>query len=151
MSSKLEIRKSPTSGRGCFALVPFRKRQKIAAYDGELLRGKRKIEARIAAQDEVKVIWITDGTAIDGAAGGNETAYLNHSCDPNAFMRAASRDKVLFFALKDIPAGAEITIDYRNPENPPSRGCKCGAANCRSARQRKRRVQKSEVRSQKSE
>jgi SET domain-containing protein len=130
MSEKLEVRKSSIYGKGCFALTPFPYRKKIAAYAGELLRGKRRINQRLQTQRDVKIISISDELAIDGARGGDETAYINHSCEPNAYMRAAPGNKVLFFALRDIAAGEEVTINYRDPEHPEV--CRCGAQNCRS-------------------
>jgi SET domain-containing protein len=132
MSDKLEVRESSIYGKGCFALVPFSRRKKIAAYAGELLRGKRRIEGRLQAQNAPKIISLRDDLAIDGAAGGDETAYINHSCEPNAYMRSAPGNKVIFFALRDINAGEEITIDYRDPDHPQV--CRCGAQNCRSKR-----------------
>lgn len=132
MSDKLEVRESSIYGKGCFALVPFPRRKKIAAYAGELLRGKRRIEGRLQAQSAPKIISMRDDLAIDGAAGGDETAYINHSCAPNAYMRSAAGNKVIFFALRDIKVGEEITIDYRDPDHPQV--CRCGAQNCRSKR-----------------
>lgn len=129
----LEVRKSRVYGRGCFTLEPVRKRQKIAAYAGELLRGGKKIDARIWKQTKegvVKVIRMGDEVAIDGAVGGDATAFINHSCDPNAFMQCVPGDKVVFFARRDIRAGEEITMDYRDPNHPEV--CRCGASNCRS-------------------
>lgn len=132
MSDKLEVRESSIYGKGCFALVPFPRRKKIAAYAGELLRGKRRIERRLQAQSAPKIISLRDDLAIDGAAGGDETAYINHSCAPNAYMRSVPGYKVIFFALRNIKAGEEITIDYRDPDHPQV--CRCGAQNCRSKR-----------------
>jgi SET domain-containing protein len=125
-------------GQGCFTLVPLPKRKKIANYEGEVLRGKRRINARLNTQQDIfKIIWLGDeDLAIDGASGGNETAYINHSCAPNAFMRIVPGDKIAFFALRDIAPGEEITINYRDPDHPPAGQCKCGAINCRSLKGR---------------
>ena len=38
---------------------------------------------------------------------------------------------VLFFALRDIKAGDEITIDYEQTLLPDSKRCYCGAKHCR--------------------
>jgi SET domain-containing protein len=130
MSKKLEVKESRIYGKGCFALVPFARRKKIAAYTGELIQGKRRIEERLSRQRIVKIIWINDKVAIDGAVGGGETAYINHSCEPNAYMRGAPGNKIIFFALRDIKKGEEITINYRDPEHPEK--CRCGARKCRS-------------------
>lgn len=129
-SARLEVRGSAIYGRGCFALARFKARCKIALFAGELVRGRRRIEARLRAQDAVKVVWLSDAVAIDGAVGGDETAYINHSCEPNAFMRVVSDEKLAFFALRDIRPGEEITVDYRNPDCPEV--CRCGAERCRS-------------------
>jgi SET domain-containing protein len=134
VSDKLEVRKSRIFGKGCFALVHFPARRKIAAYAGELIRGKRRIEARLRRQEAIKIIRIDDDTAIDGAVGGDATAFINHSCDPNVFMRVVPGEKVAFFALRDICPGEEVTMNYRDPDHPEV--CECGAANCRSKRRR---------------
>ena len=130
----LEVRSSEISGRSCYALVELKKRKKFAEYTGELVRGKRRINERLRRQEAagvIKVVTLADDLGIDGEVGGNETAYINHSCAPNAFMRIVPGDRVAFFALRDIAPGEEITIDYRNDENPAMKECKCGAENCR--------------------
>ena len=132
MSAGLKVKKSKIYGKGCFALAHFPARKKIADYAGELVRGSRKIQARLRRQDAIKIIQIDGETAIDGAVGGNETAFINHSCDPNAFMRIVPGEKVAIFARRDIRPGEELTIDYRDPDHPEV--CKCGADNCRSKR-----------------
>lgn len=112
------------------------KRKKIASYAGELIRGKRRIAERIEAQaaaGAVKIIRMGCSTlAIDAAVGGDATAFINHSCVPNAYMREVPGNKVMFFALRDIKAGEEITINYRDPHHPPAALCRCGAPQCRS-------------------
>lgn len=130
----IEVRRSHIYGRGCFALRRFPARRKIASYTGEIIRGRRKIQQRVdsQAQGAIKVVWVSDNVGIDGAAGGNATAFINHSCDPNAFMRCVSSDKVSIFARRDIEPDEEITIDYRDPEHPRPEDCRCGARNCRS-------------------
>ena len=132
MSGRLTVKKSNIYGQGCFALTHFPARKKIKLYEGELLKGSRKIQARIRKQAEtaVKIITLDDDTAIDGAVGGNETAYINHSCDPNAFIRIIPGLKVGIFARRDIQPGEELTIDYRDPYHPEV--CRCGARLCRS-------------------
>ena len=132
MPAQLTVKKSNIYGKGCFALAHFPARKKIADYAGELIRGSRRIEARLRRQEAIKIIRLDDDTAIDGAVGGNETAFINHSCDPNAFMRTLPGEKVAIFARRDIRPGEELTIDYRDPHHPEV--CKCGAANCRSKR-----------------
>jgi SET domain-containing protein len=136
VSGRLTVKKSNIYGKGCFALTHFPARKKIKLYEGELIKGSRKIQARIRQQAEsaIKIITIGSDVAIDGAVGGNETAFINHSCDPNAFIRVVSAEKVAIFARRDIQPGEELTIDYRDPYHPEV--CHCGAPNCRSNKRR---------------
>jgi hypothetical protein len=57
--------------------------------------------------------------------------YLNHSCDPNAYLRFGS-DSIDVVALRDVEPDSELTIDYliNNPGG-DSWQCHCGAARCR--------------------
>ena len=125
----LAIRKSAINGKGCFATVRFKHRRKIAEYTGELISD---LEARRRARHrQVLRICDIDGRfSLDGARGGNGTHYINHSCQPNAFMRTLY-GHVLFFALRDIQPGEEITIDYEQTLHPDSKRCACGAPRCR--------------------
>jgi hypothetical protein len=56
--------------------------------------------------------------------------FISHACDPNAEFRDRGR---WLYAVKDIAAGAEITIDYLHTEPVISApfACRCGASNCR--------------------
>jgi hypothetical protein len=59
--------------------------------------------------------------------------YLNHSCDPNAYLRFGD-DGIHVVTRRDVAAGDEITIDYLiNNEGGHSWPCRCGAARCRGA------------------
>lgn len=131
---KLAVRPSASYGRGCFARTYFPARKKSALYAGESVRCRRRIEARLRQQDAIKLIRLNSDLAIDGAVGGDATAYINHSCAPNAFMRVVPGNQVAFFALRNIQPGAELTIAYRDADHPAV--CRCGAAQCRSAKHR---------------
>ena len=129
LAAGLSIRKSPINGRGCFATRPFARRKRIAEYTGEW---NSDLEARKRARGRrhLRICDIDGRFSLDGARGGNGTHYINHSCDPNAYMKTL-HGHVLFFALRDIVAGEEITIDYEETLLPDSRRCRCGAKNCR--------------------
>ena len=125
----LEIKKSRINGKGCFATQPFRQRKKIAEYTGERISD---LEARKRARGRrhLRICDIDGRFSLDGARGGNGTHYINHSCDPNAYMKTLY-GHVLFFARRDIKAGEEVTVDYEQTLLPDSRRCHCGANNCR--------------------
>ena len=127
-SRTLEVRKSGINGRGCFALVTLPARRKVGEFAGERITN-REAARRVARGGKVKVCEIGDGWSMDASRGGNETAFINHSCAPNCFCRVM-HGRLLFFALREIPAGEELTLDY-TPSQHPGRPCTCGAANCR--------------------
>lgn len=125
----LSVGPSPINGKGCFATTAFRRGRKIAEYTGERISD---LEARRRARKR-KVLRICDidgRWSLDGSRGGNGTHYINHSCEPNAYMRTVY-GHILFIALREIKPGAEITIDYEMTLHSDRKRCYCGAASCR--------------------
>jgi len=59
-------------------------------------------------------------------------AYLNHSCNPNAWIKISGR-RVWLVALRRIKQGEEVTFDYSTTMNEDDweMDCKCGSRNCR--------------------
>jgi SET domain-containing protein len=128
LATGLAIRKSPINGKGCFATIRFRCGRKIAEYAGELITN---LEAeRRAHRARLRICAIDGRFSLDGSHGGNGTHYINHSCEPNAYMKTIY-GHVLFFALRDIRPGEEITVDYEDTLHPDSKRCRCGAQSCR--------------------
>jgi hypothetical protein len=127
---RLAVRESGIYGMGCFALTHLPARKMIAHYGGETVRGSRRIEARLRQQQAIKVIRLKHDLAIDGAVGGNETAYINHSCEPNAFMRVCY-GRVEFYTLRPVEAGEELTCDYGETHHDGALACRCGSAKCK--------------------
>jgi len=73
---------------------------------------------------------------IDGGVDGNQTQYMNHSCDPNAdaFVIGGS---LLIFALREIAPGEEITVDYLNSFKHDQSVCQCRTSSCRQGNTQK--------------
>ncbi|CAH8501048.1 unnamed protein product [Dicrocoelium dendriticum] len=71
---------------------------------------------------------------IDAGSKGNWARFVNHSCEPNCVTQKWSVDgkiRIGFFALMDIPAGTELTIDYRFVQFGASeQKCYCGTPSC---------------------
>ncbi len=62
---------------------------------------------------------------------GSPDRYLNHSCDPNVYLRFGI-DGIDIVALRDIEAGCELTLDYLiNNAGGDTWPCHCGAPRCR--------------------
>jgi SET domain-containing protein len=124
----LTIKKSSIEGKGCFATVAFKHRRKIAEYTGEKITNAEA--NRRASRRKLRICAINERWSLDGSRGGNGTHYINHSCEPNAFMQILY-GHILFIALRDIQAGEEITIDYESTLHSDTKRCVCGATTCR--------------------
>ena len=100
-------------GRGVFAVDTIPGNQDIAFLEGHVVANPTRISLTL------------DGVMIDPEV---PLLFLNHSCAPNACFRGR-----WLVARCDIPAGAEITIDYLATEPQVHNGfeCRCGAACCR--------------------
>ena len=125
----LAIKKSKINGKGCFATTTFDRGKKIAEYSGERI-SDLEAQKRARHRRVLRICDIDGRFSLDGARGGNGTHYINHSCEPNAYMKTLY-GHVLFFALRDILPGEEITIDYEQTLHPDSKRCTCGVGNCR--------------------
>ena len=124
----LSIQKSPIEGKGCFSVTHFKGGRKIAEYTGERIT---EAEAnRRANRRRLRICAINDSWSLDGSRGGNGTHYINHSCEPNSYMKILY-GRIQFYALRDILPGEEITIDYEMTLHPDSKRCFCGAKSCR--------------------
>lgn len=124
----LTIKKSPIEGKGCFSITHFKGRRKIAEYTGERIT---EAEAnRRSTRRKLRICAINNRWSLDGSRGGNGTHYINHSCEPNAYMQILY-GHILFIALRDIEPGEEITIDYQSTLHSDKKRCICGAPSCR--------------------
>ncbi|HKZ01228.1 MAG TPA: SET domain-containing protein-lysine N-methyltransferase [Pyrinomonadaceae bacterium] len=124
----LQIAASAIEGKGCFATKPFQRGRKIAEYTGERISNAEA--NRRAKRKRLRICALNNRWSLDGSRGGNGTHYINHSCEPNAFMKVIY-DHILFIALRDIKPGEEITIDYESTLHSDSKRCACGARTCR--------------------
>jgi len=124
----IAVGKSTINGRGCFAVERLPARRKIGELLGERI-SNREAARRVAKGGKVHICQLDERWSVDASRGGDATAYINHSCEPNCFSRVM-HGRMLFFALRDISPGEELTLDY-TPSQHPGRRCTCGAARCR--------------------
>lgn len=125
----LTVATSRIHGKGCFAIVPFRRNQQIAEYVGERISMAEALRRRSSVGE--RCICDVDGQwAVDGSSGGNGTQYINHSCQPDAQV-IVSEGRIFLHALKDITAGEEITVDYLYELGFEQAKCRCGASSCK--------------------
>jgi SET domain-containing protein len=125
-----KVRRSRIQGRGLFALSPLPARKKLGELGGELVTVREARRRARAAGGSIKVVEFGDGTALDATHRGGPFGYVNHSCEPNAFMRRY-RGRVEFYALRTIGAGEELTCDYGETHHDGRLPCRCGSPRCR--------------------
>jgi SET domain-containing protein len=122
------VRDSPIHGKGMFAAQVIRKGTRIIAYAGERI-DKREAKRRADAGKDMYVFYLDRYHDLDGAHGGNESQFVNHSCDNNARV-SYQNGKIYYVAVRDIQKGEEIVADYEMISDKPE-PCHCGAKNCR--------------------
>jgi uncharacterized protein len=135
------VRRSRIQGRGVYATRDIAEGERIIEYTGLLIPNE---EADAQSDDEEMrrhhtfLFGVDDRYTVDGAQGGNEARFINHSCAPNCESVIEGR-RVFIDALRAIGAGEEIAYDYWYTTD---RGytledlrriypCRCGAPACR--------------------
>ena len=178
----LEVFETDKCGFGVRSSVDIVKGQFLDLYLGEIIT-HQELERRENAKEEnassyiYSLDWFGQQYCyhVDGENFGTAMRFVNHNCSPNArnfTVQTHKGDKhvyyLAFFAIKDIPTGTEICIDYSpqedgkyiesdlassvgtvdDEEEEEEEGrarCYCGADNCRrflwrsAGRKRKKR------------
>jgi len=125
----LIVRSSAIHAAGCYTTTRIRKGVRVAEYTGPRIT---KDQADTLYEDQLVtyLFGLGDGEiVIDGHCA---TMFINHSCDANCETSEVD-SRVYVTAIKNIPAGAEITYDYclyDGDETDPAI-CNCGAKKCR--------------------
>ena len=129
---KVAIAESSIHGIGLFAVCDIPKGDVIIEYEGEHIsvREACRREERNRLVGKTYILAYNEKFSIDGAIGGNESRYANHSCDPNCHgLRRAGR--AWYIASKKIRCGEEITVDYSFDADDELVSCHCGSPACR--------------------
>ncbi|KAM4690045.1 histone-lysine N-methyltransferase ASH1L [Rhinophrynus dorsalis] len=135
----LERFRAEGKGWGIRTKEPLKAAQFIIEYLGEVV-SEQEFRNRMIEQyhnhSDHYCLSLDSGMVIDSYRMGNEARFINHSCDPNCEMQKWSVNGVYrigLYALKDMPAGTELTYDYNfhsfNTEK--QQLCKCGVEKCR--------------------
>lgn len=128
----LQVSKSNIAGKGAFALNAIPAKKKLGNMGGEIISYK-EAQKRVKKQPGNVLFMVEfdhEDIALDASVDSNELRYINHSCDPNTYMRRAYQ-KVEFYTLRPVKKGEELTCDYGETHHDGKLPCRCGAANCR--------------------
>ncbi len=130
------IKETEAKGLGIFTTRDIKKGEHVFHTD---LRNLRKYTV-----EEIDGNPELDGDHSDYIGHGlyavdhSPSSYMNHSCDPNCYVKMKTIAVKDTYAFRDINAGEELTHDYTATSVSQFAGmgfwedeCKCGSANCR--------------------
>ena len=143
----IRLGRSRIEGTGVFAKRRIHRGARIIEYTGARVPADRLMAPADGAKPlRVYTFRLNATTVIDGARGGNESRFINHSCKPNCEAYAFD-DRLFIYAMVDITRGDELTFDYKlaPPDGRPAEAgadeltCLCGAEKCRGTMRRTKR------------
>jgi len=114
---------------GVYTTEKIPARRKVIEYTGERIN-RRETKRRGLSNDFIYLFTLDAYWTIDGSVGGSGAQYINHCCEPNLIARII-KGHILYFSLRDIQAGEELTVDYHFDKKVERITCKCGAPGCR--------------------
>ena len=124
----LVVGRSGIVGKGLFSGTRIPARAKIGEFEGEVI-GLRESRRRAKGRAIVAIVEL-DKHALDATDSPRGFRFINHSCDPNTFIRCTPA-RAEFYARRAIAKGEELTADYGESHHNGKLPCRCGAARCR--------------------
>lgn len=125
----VKVAKSNIAGKGAYALQRIPARKKIGDLGGVIITMKNA-QQLIKDLKVINMVELDDDLALNAADNPNDMRFINHSCEPNTYIRVM-KNRVEFYALKNISKGAELSCDYGETHHEGTLPCKCGAKKCR--------------------
>lgn len=148
---KVEVRKSGVHGKGVYARASIRKDERIIEYTGEHLPWKEAMD--LPAHDPKNpyhtfFFSLDNGDVIDAGRGGNDSRWINHSCNPNC-ETTEEEERIFVYAKRSIRRGDELFYDYkivpaerRTKKLEKEFACLCGSTNCRGTMLERKKARK---------
>ncbi len=125
----VKVAKSKIAGKGAYALQNIPARKKIGDLGGVIITMKEAMKL-IKNLKVINLVELDNDLALNASANPNDMRFINHSCDPNTYLRVM-KNRVEFYALKKIKKGQELSCDYGETHHEGTLPCRCGAQNCR--------------------
>jgi SET domain-containing protein len=126
--ASLVVRPSAIVGKGLFSPARIPRGAKIGEFEGVRI-GLREARRRARGRRIVAIVEL-DSHALDATRTRRGFRFINHSCDPNTFIRCTA-ERAEFYARRAIAAGEELTVDYVDSHHNGRLACRCGAKGCR--------------------
>lgn len=119
--------------KGAFATRDIPKGTQIVEYKGKLISKKlsEDISSKHRDKGELWIFTLNNKYDIDGSRQGNESRYVNHSCDPNCEATNYDDEEIMIETLRDIKKGEELTYNYGFDEPDEAFPCLCGSPKCK--------------------
>src|SRR5579872_7178209 len=105
LNPKIEIKSSEIGGRGMFARSVITEGEEVVRFGGEYVSKKEADEGK--KNGKLVMQWDDDLYSIE-KRGEDDTYFINHSCNPNVWMK----DAFTLIARREIQQGEELTADY---------------------------------------
>jgi uncharacterized protein len=123
---RLRVAASPIHRWGVYADQSIPAGRKVIEYTGA------KIDrAEYDRREETTYVFELDQEwLVDGSVSGSGAELINHSCEPNLITRIL-KGHILYFSLRRIQKGEELTVDYHYDDTDELMACGCGARKCR--------------------
>lgn len=136
-----EIRRSGVHGRGAFAIKTIRAGTRLVEYVGENITpaesDRRYDDTKVKGNHHTFLFSVDSRKVIDATFGGNDSRFINHSCDPNCEAVIENR-RVYIESVRTIRTGEELAYDYNYERTPRTTkadeklyACRCGSPECR--------------------
>jgi uncharacterized protein len=134
------VKRSPIQGRGVFARAAIKKDARIVEYVGERLTPAVAEDRYDDEKMKRHHTFLFDAgrVVIDATDEGNESRFINHSCNPNCYIEI-EKSRVFIHAKRAIREGDELFYDYWYSTDDSYTiedlrriyPCRCGAPKCR--------------------
>ena len=135
------VKQSRIAGKGAFATRDIAKGERLIEYVGERVShavADERYDDESVDAHHTFLFNVNRSVIIDAYFGGNDSRFINHSCDPNCESEIV-RGRVFIDAIKRINKGQELTYDYaygrdgtETPEDETTLYvCRCGTKKCR--------------------
>ena len=136
------VRTSRISGKGSFALRAIKSGERLIEYTGEKLthaQANARYDDDSMSEHHTFLFTISSRHVLDATTEGNDSRFINHSCDPNCEAEI-KQGRVWIGAIRDIAKGEELHYDYgyersgdETDEDERRYICLCGTTKCRGS------------------